>query len=180
MTSTRILIVDDEQIMREPLADWLEMDGYFVDTAASGEEAMEKLKHTRFDIMLVDIKMEGMSGLDVLREVKEDDPDTAVVMITAYGSIQTAIEAMKNGAHEYLLKPFEPGELGLVIEKIIKQQSQERENLYLRETSRDRDRFESMIGQSRSMQEIFSLIQDVAPTNATVMIHGETDRKSVV
>lgn len=118
MNSTKILIVDDELIMRESLAGWLERDGHFVKTASSGENALEMLKQMRFDILLVDIKMEGISGLDVLRQVKENDPDVAVVMITAYGSIATAIEAMKDGAYDYLLKPFDPGELGVLIEKM--------------------------------------------------------------
>ena len=87
MGSTKILIVDDELIMRESLAGWLERDGHAVQTASSGEDALEMLKESRFDILLVDIKMEGISGLDVLRQVKENDPDVAVVMITAYGSI---------------------------------------------------------------------------------------------
>ena len=125
MSSAKILIVDDELIMRESLAGWLQRDGHTIDTAPSGEEALEKLKGARFDIMLVDIKMEGMSGLDVLQHVKENDPDVAIVMITAYGSIPTAIEAMKNGAYDYMLKPFDPNELGVLIDKIIKHQDQE-------------------------------------------------------
>jgi DNA-binding NtrC family response regulator len=174
MRNTKILIVDDELIMRESLGGWLERDGHDIETVASGEEALEILKDTRFDILLVDIKMEGMSGLDVLRHVRENDPDVAVVMITAYGSISTAIEAMKNGAYEYLLKPFDPNELGVLIEKIVEHQAQARENLFLKEQYKDRTRFESMIGQSRPMQELFDLIKDVAPTDSTVLITGET------
>ena len=90
MGSTKILIVDDELIMRRSLKDWIERDGHEVETAASGEEALKRLKDIRFDILLVDIKMEGISGLDVLKQVKENDPDVAVIMITAYGSISTA------------------------------------------------------------------------------------------
>jgi DNA-binding NtrC family response regulator len=174
MQKTKILIVDDELIMRESLAGWLERDGFEVTKTASGEEALEVLKCSRFDILLVDIKMEGMSGLDVLKQVKESDPEVSVVMITAYGSISTAIEAMKNGAYDYLLKPFEPDELGVLIEKITAFQAQARENLYLKQQYQDRTRFESMIGQSKSMQEIFDLIQDIAPTGSTVLITGET------
>ena len=174
MQKTKILIVDDELIMRESLAGWLERYGHEVTKTASGEEALQILNDSRFDILLVDIKMEGMSGLDVLKQVKENDPEVAVVMITAYGSISTAIEAMKNGAYDYLLKPFEPDELGLLIEKIIEYQAQARENLYLKQQYQDRTRFESMIGQSKPMQEIFDLIQDVAPTGSTVLITGET------
>jgi len=174
MSSTKIFIVDDELVMRKSLSGWLERDGYEVDTAESGEEAIEKLKKTRFDLLLVDIKMEGISGLDVLKHVMENDPDVAVVMITAYGSISTAIEAMKNGAHDYLLKPFDPDELGVLIEKVVEQQAQARENLFLKEQYKDRTRFESMIGQSKPMQEVFDLIQDVSLMDSTVLITGET------
>ena len=174
MSNVKILIVDDELIMRESLAGWLERDGHAVQTAVSGEEALEKVKETHFDILLVDIKMEGISGLDVLRKVKETDPDSEVVMITAYGSIPSAIEAMKDGAFDYMLKPFDPNELGVLIEKIIQHQEQARENIYLKEQYKDRTRFESMIGQSKPMQEIFDLICDVAPMDSTVLITGET------
>ena len=174
MSSTKILIVDDELILRESLAGWLQRDGHTVDTASSGEEALEKLKEARFDIMLVDIKMEGISGLDFLQHVKENDPDVSIVMITAYGSIPTAIEAIKNGAYDYMLKPFDPNELGVLIDKIIKHQDQEREMLFLREEHKERTRFESMIGQSKPMQEVFDLICDVAPMESTVLITGET------
>jgi DNA-binding NtrC family response regulator len=174
MTSTKILIVDDELIMRESLAGWLERDGHDVETAVSGEAALGRLKETRYDILFLDIKMEGMSGLEVLKQVKEDDPDVAVVMITAYGSISSAIEAMKNGAYDYLLKPFDPNELGVLIEKIVEHQTQARENLFLREQHKDITRFENMIGQSRAMQQVFQMIQDVAPTESTVLITGET------
>jgi DNA-binding NtrC family response regulator len=174
MSSAKILIVDDELIMRESLAGWLQRDGHTVETVPSGEAALDMLKEARFDIMLVDIKMEGISGLDVLQHVKENDPDVAIVMITAYGSIPTAIEAMKNGAYDYMLKPFDPNELGVLIDKIIKHQDQEREMLFLREEHKERTRFESMIGQSKPMQEVFDLICDVAPMESTVLITGET------
>jgi len=174
MGATRILVVDDELIMRESLAGWLERDGYEVEKASSGEEALEKSKASKYDILIVDIKMEGISGLELLKHIHENDPDVAVVMITAYGSISTAIEAMKNGAHDYLLKPFDPNEMSVIIEKITENQAQIRENLFLRQQHKDRTRFESMIGQSRPMQEIFDLIQDIAPANSTILITGET------
>ena len=174
MSITKILIVDDELIMRESLAGWLERDGHFIDKAESGEEALNKIKKTKYDIMLVDIKMEGMNGLEVLKSVKETDPDTAVIMITAYGSISTAIDAMKNGAFDYLLKPFDPNELGILIEKVIEKKARDIGNLYLREEHKERTRFESMIGQSRAMQEIFDMIEDVSPMNSTVLITGDT------
>ena len=115
----KILIVDDEPIMRESLAGWLERDGYEIETASGGEEALEKFKSAYYDILLVDIKLEGISGLELLRCVKDINPRATVVMITAYASIASAIEAMKNGAEDYLLKPFEPNELSTIIEKLI-------------------------------------------------------------
>ncbi|WP_419661861.1 AtoC: acetoacetate metabolism regulatory protein [Desulfosarcina variabilis str. Montpellier] len=174
MSKTRIMVVDDEMIIRESLAGWLERDGYQVDTADSGEKALEMLAAKPYDIMLVDIKMEGMSGLELLKIVNDRELDTAVVMITAYGSISSAIEAMKCGAVEYLLKPFDPEEIGLLIEKIIDRRDQEKENAYLRSEVKQRTRFESMIGQSQAMQQVFDLINDVAPTDSTVLITGET------
>lgn len=174
MERTKILIVDDELIVRESLAGWLERDGHYVQKAASGEEALDMLKTVKFHILLVDMKMEGMSGLDVLRRVRETDPDVAVVIITAYGSISTAIEAMKEGAYDYLMKPFDPNELGMLIEKILERQARERETLFLREEYRERARFENMIGQAPSMQRVFDLVENVAPTDSTVLILGET------
>lgn len=174
MERTKILIVDDELIMRESLAGWLQRDGHHVEKAASGEEALEMLKSVKFDILLVDMKMEGMTGLDVLRNVRESDPDVAVVIITAFGSISTAIDAMKHGAYDYLLKPFDPSELGMLIDKITERQARERETIFLREEYRERTRFENMIGQAPSMQGVFDLVQDVAPNDTTVLILGET------
>ncbi|MBM3301756.1 MAG: sigma-54-dependent Fis family transcriptional regulator, partial [Deltaproteobacteria bacterium] len=174
MGGAKILVVDDELIVRESLGGWLTRDGHSVEKASSGEEALAKCESTRYDIVLLDIKMEGMSGLDVLKKLKESDPDVAVVMITAYGSIPSAIEAMKNGAHEYLLKPFDPDELMILIEKIIQYQAQSRETQFLRDQYRERARVESMMGQSKALQEVFDLIERIAPTDSTVLIKGET------
>ena len=126
MSKAKILIVDDELIMRESLGEWLERDGYRVMKAESGESAVEMLKNTMFDVLLVDMKMEKMSGIDVLKHVKRHDPEVAVVIITAYGSISGAVDAMKHGAWDYLLKPFDPDELGMLIQKILQQQAQNR------------------------------------------------------
>jgi DNA-binding NtrC family response regulator len=174
MSGAKILVVDDELIVRESLGGWLERDGHTVDKAASGEESLQMFEKTRYDVILLDIKMEGISGLEVLKKVKEIDPDVSVVMITAYGSIPSAIEAMKNGAYEYLLKPFDPDELMVLIEKIRKHQAERRETQFLREQYKERTRFENMIGQSRPLQGVFDLIESVAPTDSTVLIKGET------
>jgi len=174
MQKTKILIVDDELIMRESLGGWLERDGHDIEKAASGEEALQMLQKNRFDVLLVDIKMEGMSGLELLQIVKERDPDVEVVMITAFGSISSSIEAMKKGAFDYLLKPFDPNELGVLVEKIVAKKARAMENLYLREQHKEITRFESMIGQSKAIRQIFELIQDIAPMESTVLITGET------
>lgn len=174
MSNASILIVDDELIIRESLSGWLKRDGHAVQTASGGEVALDMIIKSHFDIMLVDIKMEGISGLDVLKAVRETDSDTAVVMITAYGSISTAIDAMKNGATDYLLKPFDPNELGVIVEKIMGRQAEIRENQYLKARHQDRVRFESLIGQSPAMQAVFDLICSVAPQDSTALITGET------
>lgn len=172
--AAKILIVDDELILRESLAAWLERDGYQIVAVESGEKGLEQIQQIQFDIMFLDIKLGGMDGLEVLNEVKRIDPELPVIMITAYGSITTAVEAMKKGAKDYLLKPFEPDELSLLIEKTIQQKALDLENLYLRETIKEKTRFDNLIGQSKPMQAIFNLIKKVAPMGSTVLITGET------
>ncbi|MBU8848558.1 MAG: sigma-54 dependent transcriptional regulator [Desulfobacterales bacterium] len=174
MEQTRILVVDDELIIRESLAGWLKRDGYHVSSVSSGEKALETLKINSFDILLLDIQMDGISGMDVLTHVKENYPDIDVIMITAFGSIPSAVQAMKSHAFDYLLKPFDPDELGVLIQKLIDHRGRIKENLFLKEEYEQRTRFESMIGQSMPMQEIFNLIEDVKDTDTTVLITGET------
>ncbi|MCK4767743.1 MAG: sigma-54-dependent Fis family transcriptional regulator, partial [Desulfobacula sp.] len=146
MEQTRILVVDDELIIRESLSGWLKRDGYHVSSVSSGEEALETLKINSFDILLLDIQMDGISGMDVLTHVKEDYPDIDVIMITAFGSIPSAVQAMKSHAFDYLLKPFDPDELGVLIQKLIDHRARIKENLFLKEEYEQRTRFESMIG----------------------------------
>ena len=174
MEAPRILVVDDELVIRESLAGWLRRDGYRVETLESGELAVEALKTTSFDVILLDIQMDGMSGMDVLAHVKEEYPDIDVIMITAFGSVPSAVQAMKSHAFDYLLKPFDPDELGVLIKKLMDHRARKRENTYLRETFEEQSRFESMIGQSGAMQEVFSLIRDIRDSDATVLITGET------
>ncbi|MCG8615393.1 MAG: response regulator, partial [Desulfobacterales bacterium] len=174
MEAPRILVVDDELVIRESLAGWLRRDGYRVETLESGELAVEALKTTSFDVILLDIQMDGMSGMDVLAHVKEEYPDIDVIMITAFGSVPSAVQAMKSHAFDYLLKPFDPDELGVLIKKLMDHRARKRENTYLRETFEEQSRFESMIGQSGAMQEVFSLIRDIRDSDATVLLTGET------
>ncbi len=174
MEQTRILVVDDELVIRESLTGWLQRDGYHVENVPSGEKAIDLLKTKSFDLLLLDIQMDGISGMDVLKHVKEFYPDIDAIMITAYGSIPSAVQAMKYHAFDYLLKPFDPEELGVLIQKLVNHRAKIKENLFLKEDYEQRTRFESMIGQSRPMQEIFNLIEDIKDTETTVLITGET------
>lgn len=174
MKQTRILVVDDELVIRESLSGWLQRDGFDVHSLSSGEEAIENLKTRSYDILLLDIKMDGISGMDVLKHVKENYPDIDVIMITAFGSIPSAVQAMKSHAFDYLLKPFDPDELGVILQKAVDHRAKIKENLFLKEEYEQKTRFESMIGQSRPMQEIFNLIEDIKQTDSTVLITGET------
>ena len=174
MEQTRILVVDDELVIRESLTGWLQRDWYHVENVPSGEKAIDLLKTKSFDLLLLDIQMDGISGMDVLKHVKEFYPDIDAIMITAYGSIPSAVQAMKYHAFDYLLKPFDPEELGVLIQKLVNHRAKIKENLFLKEDYEQRTRFESMIGQSRPMQEIFNLIEDIKDTETTVLITGET------
>lgn len=169
-----IMVVDDENIVRESLYHWFVKSGHTVDTAATGFEALEKLERIPFDILFVDIKMPGMDGIELLGKVKSSYPDTIVIIITAYGSIESAIKAMKAGASDYLLKPFKPDYLSLVLEKVTRQQKLTEEYNYLKGHIERITRFENIIGQSPPMQEIFNIIPDIAESDASILITGET------
>ena len=173
MEQVRILVVDDELVIRESLAGWLRRDGYHISTVPSGEDAVETLKTNSFD-MLLDIQMDGMSGMEVLAHVKEEYPDIDVIMITAFGSVPSAVKAMKSHAFDYILKPFDPDELGVLIKRLVDHRARIKENTFLKEEYEERTRFESMIGQSAAMQKIFRLIDDIKDVDSPVLITGET------
>jgi len=169
-----ILVVDDELILRESLRGWLKRDGFQVEIAADGPEALAKNAENRFDIMLIDVKMPEMDGLTLLKKIKETDSDIAVVMMTAHGAIQDAVEAMKLGAYDYLLKPFELEELSLTIEKLLQIQTLAMENLILKERVANITLYENLVGQAPAMVKLYETIADVAQADATVLITGET------
>ena len=169
-----IMIVDDERIIRESFFHWFQKSGHKVATAASGSEAMEKLGETPFDLLFVDIKMPGMDGIELLATVKETYPETMVIIITAYGSIESAVQAMKIGATDYLLKPFKPDQLSLVMEKVVQQQKRQSEYNYLKGRLEKITRFDNIIGQSPAMTAIFEMITEVADSDASVLLAGET------
>ena len=150
----RIMVVDDELIVRESLYHWFKKAGHVVEAASSGMEALEILEKKPFEVLFVDMKMPRMNGLDLLKRVKENYPDTMVIIITAYGSIETSVEAMKLGATDYLLKPFKPDQLALVLEKIARERKLTSDYQYVRGLLKEITRFDNMIGQSPSMKAI--------------------------
>lgn len=170
----RIMVVDDEMIVRESFYHWFDKYGHEVDTAASGEEALQKLEKRPFDLLFVDIKMPGMDGLELLDAVKNQYPETDVVIITAYGSIESAVKAMKSGAGDYLLKPFKPEHINLVMEKIQQQKALKSQYQYLKKQIGEMTRFDNIIGQSSAMTRVFEMIPEVAGSDAPVLLSGET------
>jgi two-component system response regulator HydG len=168
------MVVDDEEAMRESLAAWLLQDGYQASTASGGNVALALLEQQSFDLVLADIKMPGMDGMELLSRIRASHPETMVIMITAYGTISTAVEAMKCGAVDYLLKPFDPEELLLLIARLIKQRTLELENQALREDLARQGGFEDMVARAPAMLRLFSQIEEVAPSEAAVLISGET------
>ena len=171
-----ILVVDDEETICIALAAWLTKEGYSVETAPSGQEALDRMTQKLFDLYLVDFKMPGMDGLQLLAEIKKRHPDATIIMITAHGSIQSAVEAMKRGAIDYLCKPFDPEELSLLMERVATAKTlQEIE-------SADTDHWDTplepswggIVGQSEALRVVLNEIEEVAPTNAPVLITGET------
>jgi len=169
-----ILVVDDETIIRESLRDWLEDAGYQVLTAENGPRALEIIQEGRPSVAFVDLVMPGMDGIELLRRVKETSPGTEVVIITAYGSIPTAINAIREGAYDYIEKPFCPERAEILIEKLLEHRRLLEENIALQHKLEERYRFENIIAKSPKMQQVIEVIKVVAKTNATVLITGET------
>jgi two-component system response regulator HydG len=170
----KILVVDDELIVRESLIGWLRKSGYDVAGAEGGRHALEMLNEQDYDLVFLDIKMPDMGGIEVLEHIRANYPQSMVVMITAYGSVETAVEAMKQGANDYLMKPFEPEQLALLVEKLLQQKRIIDENIQLREHVATRIRYEDLIGSSACMQQLFALIEDVAKVDSPVLLCGET------
>jgi two-component system, NtrC family, response regulator HydG len=169
----KVLVVDDERIVRESLVDWFRKSGYDAESADGGRAAIDMLEHKDYDFIFLDIKMPEVNGFKVLDNVRTNCPQSMVVMITAYGSIETAVDAMKRGACDYLTKPFEPGDLACVLERLLQQKKIRDENQILREQV-CRVRCEDLIGASKCMQQLFELIEQVATFDSPVLLRGET------
>jgi two-component system, NtrC family, response regulator AtoC len=172
--STRILVVDDEEIVRESLAGWLEKDGYTVGLAPDGPSAVEKLAREPWAILLLDMKMPGMDGLQVLEHTRTLQPPPTVVIMTAYATVETAVRAIKLGAYDYLVKPFDPEELSLMIQKIVRQDELVRENEALRKALKRDYRFRDLISKNAAMQTVFDLARTAARSQSTILVLGES------
>ena len=173
MEPLKILVVDDEPALRELLKRGLTQLGNFsVDVASNGSEAIEKIETDLFDLILTDLKMPEMDGLDLLRMIKGTRPELIVIIMTAHGSIETAVDAMKIGANDYITKPVDFNELLIHISKAQKESLILRENRLLRQEVRRKFEYDRIIGKSKRMQEVFSLIEKVAASVSTVMIYG--------
>lgn len=171
-----ILVVDDEPLIRKSLYEILRIEGYRAFMAGTAEEALEAIKNARMDIIITDMMLPKMSGLVLLEKVKQDYPDTEVILATGYGSIETAIKAMKNGAYDYITKPIIDNEIKIILNKIINQKQILQENRYLRQiiAKTGRTSFCGMIGSSEKMQRVYNIIESVASSNATILITGES------
>jgi DNA-binding NtrC family response regulator len=170
----RILIADDHDALRRGLARGLTEAGHEVDEASNGNAAIERLHDSHFDIVLSDLRMGGSDGLDVLRTTKALHPTTAVILMTAFGSVTTAVEAMKSGAFDYVQKPFEIEEMEIKIEKALEVKRMKNELDYLRHTQQDIYEFDRIIGSSQALHAVLDMVRKVAKSNTTVLIRGET------
>ena len=174
MPAAHILIVEDEVNIRAALGTILEKMGHRVRSAATGEEALALLDESGCDLVITDLKMPGMDGMELLRRIRQAWPPTEVVVMTAYGSIETAVEAMRLGAYDYLTKPLDRDRLPVVIEKALERHFLAIENQRLRDRLETRTRFEQMIGESEPMQNIYNLVGMVASSDVTVLLTGES------
>jgi DNA-binding NtrC family response regulator len=168
-----VLIVDDDKNTREGLGRALRSE-YNVLMAESGERALSMLKDNHIDIMLTDLRMPGMDGLTLLQRALAGNSQIVCVLLTAYGNVETAVEAMKRGAYDYLTKPVNLDHLDLLLKRAIKSRNMESENIRLREQLDDKYGISNIVGNSAAMQPVFDVIQQVAPTQATVLIQGES------
>jgi len=174
MPNGKILVVDDERRMCIVIKTGLEVDGHQVDLAFDGNEALQKITTNQFDIVITDLKMPGKTGLEILDEVKKRNPATEVILMTAYATTQTAIEAMKKGAYDYVIKPFEMTEVRIKVNQIVERNQLLTENVALKNELKGRYAIKNIIGSSGPMQQVFQMVNKVAPSEATVLIRGES------
>ena len=172
--SIRILVVDDELSMREFLSILLEREGYQVDVAGCAEDALRQMETALFDLVLSDVQMPGLGGIELLSRIKQVSPETAVLMITAFSAAEQAVEAMKLGAYDYISKPFKIEEIKQLVKNALEKQGLKRENVLLKKNVQERDSFCGIIGKSPKMRELFEMIQKVANSQSSVLVLGES------
>jgi DNA-binding NtrC family response regulator len=173
-TKTAVLVVDDDLTACRLIQDVLAKEGYQVEIAERGKEALEKAGTTLFDVVLSDVRMPDLDGVEVLRALKHLSPETAVIMVTAFGSIETAIETIKEGAYDYISKPFKLDEVKLTVKRALDHKRLLRENLRLRQELKAQHRLENVVGRSASMLEVYKIVARVASGSSTVLIQGES------
>ncbi len=174
MSSERILIVDDEEGMRRLLGRVLTREGYETVTVGSGAEALRQVAAERFDLVVTDIKMPEMDGLQLLAELKAYEPSLPIIVMTAYGTIENAVQALRSGAYDYLVKPFENDEIKLTVAKVLERERLLAENRYLHAELEGRYDFSGIVGGSPAMQQVYEMASSVAASNANVLITGES------
>jgi DNA-binding NtrC family response regulator len=171
---TAILIVDDELSVRESLQRWFADDGFTVDVASNAAEALQKMQGRRWDILLLDIKMPGMDGMELQQRINQLDPTATVIFITAYATVDTAVQALKAGAFDYVTKPVDPDHLSHIVQNALKQRALLTQNERLQDQISEFAKADEIVGESPPMRQVFEMVQTVARTDTTVMIRGES------
>jgi len=174
MKKRRILIVDDERSVRKSLQGWFLEDGFEVETAEDGAQALQTMDSGPFDIFIVDLKMPGMDGITLLKQIQEGDKDATVIILTAYASVETAVDALKQGAFDYVTKPVDPDDLSNLVRNALRQKVLTEENLRLKERVSEMTLPTPIVGESSSMQRIMETVRTVAETDSTVVVLGES------
>ena len=169
-----ILIVDDELSVRDSLEHWFRRDGYRTGSARDGEEALRRLEADRWDLVIIDMKMPGMDGLELQRRIRAQDPGAVTLILTAYGSVETAVTALKEGAFDYVNKPVDPDELSHIVQKALEQRRLRSENVALKAKLEELSGLPRIVGESPAIRKVLELAKAVAPTDATVLIRGES------
>ncbi|MDH5386272.1 MAG: sigma-54 dependent transcriptional regulator, partial [Candidatus Aminicenantes bacterium] len=172
--TTNVLIVDDEKVIRDSCSQILKKEGYKVKVASEGNGGLSSFKEEVFHVVILDLKLPGMDGMEVLARIKEESPETPVIIITGFASIESAVEAIKKGAFEYLTKPFTPEELRVSIKKAIESRKIFFEGIYLREELEKRTEYDMVVGKSKVMKNVMDIVRQVSPTESTILITGES------
>ncbi|MCD4742477.1 MAG: response regulator, partial [Desulfobacteraceae bacterium] len=173
----KILVIDDEKNMCHMLQNILQNAGYIVDTSFDSKEGLKKINDFKYDFILCDLKMPGIDGIDILKKIQNKIKETSVIMMSAYGTIDTAIEAIKLGAFDFISKPFKPDEILIVLAKALEKMELKHENAQLKKQINDIEnkyKFKNIVAKSKEMQSIFSLLYKIADYNTTILITGES------